>query len=400
MVVTIPTAALPQQVVVTIPWTAIAVFTCVALPTFLWFVVPWAWDKWMLLPWRSGKQHIAAKLAADEEGDLVLLSHGQTHYIIDGQDNTGPLVVLVHGFVGSTAYLRFLARELARRGRRVLRYDLYGRGLSVLPGRRIPHTVSIFSSQLAELLFALGSSYGANQQVDLVGYSMGGGIAAHFAATFPDRVRSVVFIAPAGMPSMRKSLPWYLPIVLRIPLLRAYMAEQLINDQKSSLKICGGDPIPLMNWDHEDALVIFDAGWRRTDSNRFSEYSEREHKRYADPASVDVLGRSILLTLGWFPWGELESTFRRVAENRVPALVVWGDDDQMVTFAGFEELKRVMPEAQYCSLRGARHMVVVEEEERVADVVFPFWQQKERRARHVSNNSADFDDWVQDERGF
>ena len=62
-------------------------------------------------------------------GAFAELPHGRCHYLIDGRGNQGPLVVLVHGFVGSSSYLRFLARELAQT-RRVLRFDLYGRGWS------------------------------------------------------------------------------------------------------------------------------------------------------------------------------------------------------------------------------------------------------------------------------
>ena len=54
---------------------------------------------------------------------LVQLSHGSTMCCIDGDDNPGRLVVLVHGFSGSSGYFEFLAECLAR-SRRVLRFDL------------------------------------------------------------------------------------------------------------------------------------------------------------------------------------------------------------------------------------------------------------------------------------
>ena len=120
-------------------------------------------------------------------GALMELPEGHCHYILDGTFNTdGPLVVLVHGFIGSSSYLRFLGSELART-RRVLRFDLYGRGWSAHP-RGKAHDAALFASQLASLLFALGET----RPVDLVGYSMGGCVAAKVAATFPARVRSLV----------------------------------------------------------------------------------------------------------------------------------------------------------------------------------------------------------------
>ena len=113
---------------------------------------------------------------------LVQLSQGSTWCCIDGDDNPGRLVVLVHGFSGSSGYFEFLAECLARSNgrRRVLRFDLYGRGGSSCTGA--PHTPRLFAGQLAELLFALKE----HGPIDLVGYSMGGAIAAQFAAAYPD----------------------------------------------------------------------------------------------------------------------------------------------------------------------------------------------------------------------
>ena len=53
-------------------------------------------------------------------------------------------------------------------GCQVLIYDIYGRGHSD-PCEGIPHTESLFASQLAELLYALGFG---DEPIDLVGYSM------------------------------------------------------------------------------------------------------------------------------------------------------------------------------------------------------------------------------------
>ena len=57
------------------------------------------------------------------------------------------------------------------------------------------HSEAYFTSQLAELLAALDE---ARQPVDLVGYSMGGGIAAHFAKTYPCLVSSLTLLSPVS----------------------------------------------------------------------------------------------------------------------------------------------------------------------------------------------------------
>ena len=67
-----------------------------------------------------------------------------------GRGNAGPLVVLVHGFVGSSSYFVWLAKCLVEKyRRRVLRFDNYGRGNSGCHGD--PHTARLFAGQLAEV---------------------------------------------------------------------------------------------------------------------------------------------------------------------------------------------------------------------------------------------------------
>jgi pimeloyl-ACP methyl ester carboxylesterase len=158
-------------------------------------------------------------------GKFAPLSHGATYYIIDGQDQPGPLVVLVHGFVGSSAYFKWLSDELVAGGRRVLRYDLMGRGRSEFDGS--PQTEKAFSAQLVELLYSLGADYGANEQIDLLGYSMGGAIAAKFAATYPEKLRSLVLVAPVGTHEL--SLPALSFPFLRVPVIPALVVRMIVS---------------------------------------------------------------------------------------------------------------------------------------------------------------------------
>lgn len=77
-------------------------------------------------------------------------------------------------------------------GYRVLSFDLYGRGYSDSP--QVPHTVDLFMSQLSYLIAALPEW----DEFNLVGMSLGGAIIANFAHYFPNRVKKVVLICPAG----------------------------------------------------------------------------------------------------------------------------------------------------------------------------------------------------------
>jgi len=72
-------------------------------------------------------------------------------------------------------------------------YDLYGRGYSDRPDG--PQDSAFFVTQLEELL----EDQSVESDFTLVGYSMGGAIATAFAALYPERMRQIVMIAPAGL---------------------------------------------------------------------------------------------------------------------------------------------------------------------------------------------------------
>ncbi|PYH66329.1 alpha/beta hydrolase [Aspergillus vadensis CBS 113365] len=112
----------------------------------------------------------------------------------------GPKVLLVHGITTPCIALGGLAHALVDRGCRVMLFDLFGRGYSDCPSD-IPQDNRLFATQI---LLALSSSSlswtGAGSgRFCLVGYSLGGGIAASFAAYFPQFLSSLVLLAPAGL---------------------------------------------------------------------------------------------------------------------------------------------------------------------------------------------------------
>lgn len=85
--------------------------------------------------------------------------------------------------------------------------DLYGRGYSDAAPQGIPNNLALFISCLSELLFAIARE--TDQQsvtsITLVGYSMGGAIAAEFARRYPFLVSRLILLAPAGLPV---PIPW------------------------------------------------------------------------------------------------------------------------------------------------------------------------------------------------
>lgn len=133
-----------------------------------------------------------AKARPDAPGQMADLPRGATHYQWAGPQD-GPIVVCIHGLTTPSFVWGPVAQGLAKRGFRVLTYDLYGRGYSARP--RGAQDAAFFVAQLEDLLDSLG----VDQPVTLLGYSMGGAIASAFAAKHAQRIRQIVLLAPAGM---------------------------------------------------------------------------------------------------------------------------------------------------------------------------------------------------------
>ncbi len=143
------------------------------------------------LPFLRDTEHqpLTDEVRARASGRYVRLSQGLVHYEVAGPEHGQP-VVLVHGLAVPAYVWDPTFHALAEAGFRVIRYDLYGRGLSDRPEG--PYDGAFFTRQLRELLSALG----VERPVDVIGLSMGGSIAGAFTASHPERVRKLVLIAP------------------------------------------------------------------------------------------------------------------------------------------------------------------------------------------------------------
>jgi pimeloyl-ACP methyl ester carboxylesterase len=146
-----------------------------------------------MLPWLAESRRHAVDVFRDKApGRFAELSQGVTHYQWLGGVR-GPVVVCIHGLTTPSPVWYAIAGGLAKLGYRVLVYDLYGRGFSDAP--RGAQDGEFFATQLADLL----DHQGLTEDVTLMGYSMGGSIATHFAASHPNRVRRLILLASGGV---------------------------------------------------------------------------------------------------------------------------------------------------------------------------------------------------------
>jgi pimeloyl-ACP methyl ester carboxylesterase len=130
-----------------------------------------------------------------------------------GRRQAGPLLLL-HGGLGQIEMFGPNLTALAK-GRQVIGVDLQGHGRSSLGDREI--SLVEMGDDMATVLKSLGYS-----KADVMGYSMGGGVAFQLAAQHPESVRRLVLVS-AGF-SQDGFYPELLPMQATVG---AAMAEQM-----------------------------------------------------------------------------------------------------------------------------------------------------------------------------
>lgn len=265
------------------------------------------------------------------QGTFLPLADGVTHYQALGNPDA-PAVILVHGF--SVPYFVFdhVAAGLMDRFY-VVRYDLFGRGLSDRPDTA--YNQDLFDRQLLGLMDELGLGKAA-----LVGSSMGGLIAAEFTARHPERVKRLALIAPAGF---LEKIPASARLA-RLPLAGDYIVYSL------------GD-------------VLF------TRSNRANFYGDIPPDfaaKFSPQMRYRGYKRALLSTLRNMPLETGAPSFDRAGKTPIPKLLIWGREDAVVPFANAENVRSRLAGVEFHALERAGHVPHFEMPDRVVPILRTF----------------------------
>lgn len=265
-------------------------------------------------------------------GSYIRLGAGVTHYELAGPIDART-VVLVHGF--SVPYFIWdpLFNALTAAGFRVLRYDLYGRGLSDRPDAR--YDPDLFDQQLVQLLGTLNIS----EPIDIVGLSMGGPITANFAARHPANVRKIVFFDPAFG---KDSLPsWQ----IRKPLVGEFVMDVQI--------------APTMADSQREDFVH---------PERYPDY----FAKYVTQMRYKGFRRAILSTRRNFFPVDNTGAFAQLGKSSKPVLLIWGRADRTVPFSISDDVRKTMPQAEFHPIDDAGHVPFYERPEIVNPILIDF----------------------------
>jgi pimeloyl-ACP methyl ester carboxylesterase len=272
----------------------------------------------------NASMYVRDSLSGVQNREVMVGGH-RMHYEVEGQAG-GPVVVLIHGLGGRAEDWRDLAPILAKAGFRVYLPDLIGYGRSEKPAD-FSYSIHDEADVVVGFLDALGL-----KQVDLGGWSMGGGIAQHVAFKHSDRVRRLLLFDSAGIYVLPK---W--DIRLFTPNTPAEL------DQLYDLLMPHPPQVP---------------GFIARDILRVS--NER--------AWVIHRALNTMLT------GQ-DATDRLLPQLKMPVLIVWGAEDKITPLSHGETMHRLVPQSQMEVIAGCGHLAPGQCAAQIAPTLIAFERQ-------------------------
>lgn len=243
---------------------------------------------------------------------------GLTLHYYDGGPTNGETLLMIHGFGANRDNWLRLARHFTDRYR-VIALDLPGFGDSSKPDAS--YDVATQTKRLHAFIDALKID-----KPHLIGNSMGGHIAALYAAHYPDQLSSVALVDNAGITSPRMSEMFQMiergqpnPLVVRKP-----------EDFSRLMDFVFVSPPPL-----PDSL-----------KRHFAEQS------MANQAHYDMIFAQ--LREQYVP---LEPELPKI---EVPVLVLWGDKDRVLDVSSIEVMKPLLKKSTVIVMRDCGHAPMIE----------------------------------------
>ncbi len=158
-------------------------------------------------------------------GKFVPLSNGLTHYVELGPSDGEPVLLVHGGGITGMEVWKFNAQFLADHGKRVLMYDLYGRGYTDrLAGE---YTPEVMVQQMEEMMDHVKFP----DTIDIVSMSMGSMIALEYATLQKRKVRTMVFLDPYATGDYRPNKLLTIPVVSSM-LMTFYWYPNAVENQR------------------------------------------------------------------------------------------------------------------------------------------------------------------------
>ena len=255
------------------------------------------------------------------------------HYTRQGE---GTPVVLVHGFAASNFDWSYLAPELVENGYQVLAPDLIGHGNSIHSIPDPGYTFRVLYEHFSDWI----NIQECEQEITLIGHSLGGLITLNYVIQNPSSVKNLILINPF------------------------YDKNQL----NPFLRYLSGNPEP-----YRKALQIAPPWLMHLiislDIRGLIHYEDRARKQKA--ADITRAAPEIVYIPGSIPYFSSQ-----LSDIQSPTCIIWGTNDPTLNPKSFPELVDAIPNASGIPIRGAGHQPHLARSDQLNRIVLDFLEQQ------------------------
>ncbi|MCD2247633.1 2-succinyl-6-hydroxy-2,4-cyclohexadiene-1-carboxylate synthase [Listeria marthii] len=254
-----------------------------------------------------------------------MLVNGQHYYLTNALSGDKPVLLMLHGFTGSSETFQDSIPHL-KEWYNIVAPDLLGHGKTASPEEVARYSIQEICADLAEMLHQLKIA-----KCFVLGYSMGGRVATAFAAAYPEMVRGLVLVSSS--PGLRQA-------DVRVSRVQAdnRLADQIETD--------GIKPFV----DYWENLALFASQSVLPD--------ERKKRIRLERLAQNPLG--LAMSLRGMGTGKQPSYWSELAHFHFPVLLITGAlDAKFETIA--QEMQQLLPNSTHVTVQDAGHAVYLEQ---------------------------------------
>ena len=241
--------------------------------------------------------------------------------VVERGDRDALPVLMIHGW-GCSAYIyRYNMPAIAAAGFRAIAFDLKGHGLSDKPQQESEYSIEALIDHVGEVIEALELDRPA-----LVGHSLGGSLAYHFASRHPDRQRALALLSPVGLTG--------------VPLMTIY---RLLTP-----------PFLLPVMRRVKPTMIVKIALRRVYGKR-GRPTTRDLAEYLAPSQFPEYAGAVRALLHTYDWSAANT--RDLRKAMLPAIGMWGTLDHLMPKEGMRIYVPLIPGIELRPIRDAGHVI-------------------------------------------
>ena len=253
-------------------------------------------------------------MSKEVSGKFIALSNGFSYYEDQNPNSKKETLVMIHGFSVPSYIWEETFQSAVKKGFRVIRMDLFGRGYSENPD--VAYTDALFANQVLELLERLNVS-----KASFLGLSNGGRVISKIAFLNKEIVSRLIYVSSSGF---SEKTP---------PENRSVSASEIEAFISTYPTIALGQ---MADFNHPE---------------EFPDWSDK----YDELLVYKGFARALISTQKNHVTLDTEHKF--INKSGIPVYTIWGESDQAVVYASFKSrLAKLLPNRNETFIKYTGHL--------------------------------------------